>query len=550
TGVIVDGAQTTYAYNAAGQLTTETTASTNTTVSYEYDEWGNQKRRLKKQGATVLSDERFGYNYRNLLSTYTNSSTGANWQYDYWPTGERYGKTNLSTSESELYIPRFGDVLSEYTKTGTAAAVLKNTYVQGLGLDSKRSRIAAGGARRHFVTNQVGTVELTLDDAGAVAEQTRRDAYGVVLGSASSERYGFAQREHDAESGLVYMRHRMYDPSTGRFTQTDPLRHRRPHAHYAYAANNPVSLVDPMGLQEHGTPLTADEVSWAKGRLYDPQNPTSLQVLGIYIEQGVFRWKHGARDLPENQARNRRNHERGHIANLDLIDEGRGDYHSYFPSLAGKYDFISGVPTFEDLKQLSFDQRFLLTANHPGLFRDQGRYQLITPAERPKISEYIQKGVAYGVGIAAAGSILEAILPEKKGLDIALGLRRVIRGGKEIRALDDFADSVGAAPAGKWKSLGLFDKEIEEKSLGFGLAFKQAATRTITGGGKIRFNLTYADIDRLKRASHTVIDEYTGWEYQQIIRHRRLWDNTVWYLDGQVVGAGKLRELGVEFIGK
>src|SRR5688572_11252381 len=49
------------------------------------------------------------------------------------------------------------------------------------------------------------------------------------------------------ESGLVYMRHRMYDPRTGRFTQMDPVLGNRPHEHYRYAANNPVSMTDPFG---------------------------------------------------------------------------------------------------------------------------------------------------------------------------------------------------------------------------------------------------------------------------------------------------------------
>jgi len=57
-----------------------------------------------------------------------------------------------------------------------------------------------------------------------------------------------AQRETDTESGLVYMRNRMYDPNLGRFTQTDPILGNRPSQHYAYAANNPVMFNDPSAL--------------------------------------------------------------------------------------------------------------------------------------------------------------------------------------------------------------------------------------------------------------------------------------------------------------
>jgi RHS repeat-associated protein len=86
-----------------------------------------------------------------------------------------------------------------------------------------------------------------LDDAGAVTETVVRDAWGNLLAGASSERYGFAQREHDPESGLVYMRARMYDPRVRRFTQMDPIVGRRPMEGYLYGAHDPLRRVDPWG---------------------------------------------------------------------------------------------------------------------------------------------------------------------------------------------------------------------------------------------------------------------------------------------------------------
>ncbi len=138
-------------------------------------------------------------------------------------------------------------MVADYGQVGAGAISLLNTYVQGHDLDTKSTRISAGQARRHFLGDQVGTVAMTLDDAGAVAETSLRDVWGNLLAGASAERYGFAQREHDSESGLVHVRARMYDSRTGRFTQTDPLRGNRPFKPYAYASNNPVSRIDPTG---------------------------------------------------------------------------------------------------------------------------------------------------------------------------------------------------------------------------------------------------------------------------------------------------------------
>ncbi len=58
--------------------------------------------------------------------------------------------------------------------------------------------------------------------------------------------FGYRGEYTDSESGLVYLRARMYDPQTGRFINEDP-------AHdglnwYVYCGNNPVNLTDPWGL--------------------------------------------------------------------------------------------------------------------------------------------------------------------------------------------------------------------------------------------------------------------------------------------------------------
>src|SRR5262249_15573631 len=118
---------TTYAYNAASQLESESTPlEHDRLVTYGYDEWANQTARSTRAGSNpnaAASREAFGYNYLNLLDTYRSavrvsggSTSPRTWRYDYWPTGERASKTSLAASEttSQLYVPRFGDVATEY----------------------------------------------------------------------------------------------------------------------------------------------------------------------------------------------------------------------------------------------------------------------------------------------------------------------------------------------------------------------------------------------------------------------------------------------------
>ncbi len=254
--------ETTLSYNAASQLIGE--AAPGRSVSHEYDEWGNEKRRTTTETSQVV--EEYTYNYLNLMSGYENLLSGARWAYDFWPTGERYSKTNLGTNVSELYIPRGGDVAAEYDKSASGPISFKNAYVQGTGVDQKYVRIPANnGLRRHYLGDQVGTISLTLGDDGAVAETSLKDAWGVQLsGGTPSERYGFAQREHDPESGLVHMRARMYDPRLGRFTQVEPILGNRPTEHYAYVMNNPVIQSDPSGEQALPIPPGENMDWWRK----------------------------------------------------------------------------------------------------------------------------------------------------------------------------------------------------------------------------------------------------------------------------------------------
>ncbi|GAC1541210.1 MAG: hypothetical protein NVS3B12_28620 [Acidimicrobiales bacterium] len=51
----------------------------------------------------------------------------------------------------------------------------------------------------------------------------------------------------DAETGLIYLRARYYDPATAQFLSRDPLT-AMTGAPYSYAADNPLNNTDPTGL--------------------------------------------------------------------------------------------------------------------------------------------------------------------------------------------------------------------------------------------------------------------------------------------------------------
>ena len=73
-------------------------------------------------------------------------------------------------------------------------------------------------------------------------------SYGEVIYKRTNDiPFGYCGEYTDDESGLIYLRNRYYDPTTGGFLTEDPAKDGS--NWYAYCAGNPVLFRDPLGLE-------------------------------------------------------------------------------------------------------------------------------------------------------------------------------------------------------------------------------------------------------------------------------------------------------------
>ena len=92
-----------------------------------------------------------------------------------------------------------------------------------------------------------------LPDVGVKVQSFSYTAYGEQMGAAKSSGFTYNAEAFDAVTGMLNLRARQYDAALNQFAQKDavagsiwmPISLNR----YAYCINDPITFVDPSGLQ-------------------------------------------------------------------------------------------------------------------------------------------------------------------------------------------------------------------------------------------------------------------------------------------------------------
>ena len=261
----------TFAYDADGNRLSESFTqrygrSDNTrTGSYAYDTASNMLQSVSGLGgmqytytsngnlareANGRTDRSFTYDARNRLSSLTNQGmSAATVRYKTNALGERVQKSGASDGLNDF------DDATDYIYDEQGHLIAE-------GHDGRISR-------EYIYLGSLPVAELThgqvyyIHDNHLGAPQKLTDAQQRIVWDRISEPFGktfalkgdqtlmnlrFPGQYHDAESGLDYNMFRSYDPSTGRYTQSDPIGLLGGINTYAYTENNPVNRIDQWGL--------------------------------------------------------------------------------------------------------------------------------------------------------------------------------------------------------------------------------------------------------------------------------------------------------------
>jgi RHS repeat-associated protein len=212
------GTGVTYGYDESGERR-KRTPTTGPVTTYGYDQAGNLTAVTRpKEGETTEINDSYAYNGDSLRASQTVAGTTT---YMAWDESKELPLLLSDTANSYIYGP------------------------SGLPIE----QISSGGTVGYLHHDQQGSTRLLTGSTGAKEATLTYDGYGNTAGTTGTAKtpLGYDGQYTSTDTGLIYLRARTYDPATGQFLSTDPLKAVTQEP-YSFAGDSPTNEVDPTGL--------------------------------------------------------------------------------------------------------------------------------------------------------------------------------------------------------------------------------------------------------------------------------------------------------------
>ena len=262
-----------FTYDALNRLTDAT--GRYGTTGYTYDDVGNRLTR-------AVNGETETYSYipgTNKLQEITGANP-TSFTYDANGNTTGMGDKTLTYNQNNrlIRVEENSVVLGEYTYNGLGQRVIKEadgvTTIFHYDLNGKliaqsqadgamtaqylyigKIRIAkvdvSTGSIYYYLNDRLGTPQIMTDDTGTIVWEATYKPFGDASVNPKSEivnNFRLPGQYHDEETGLHYNYHRYHDPRTGRYLTPDPIALDDAINLYAYVSNDPINLIDILGL--------------------------------------------------------------------------------------------------------------------------------------------------------------------------------------------------------------------------------------------------------------------------------------------------------------
>ena len=175
----------------------------------------------------------------------------ANYAYDGWGRRVSVSGTN-GVARTQVYSNAGGQLLYSQTRQGMNTWLTRYIYLG----DKLIAETDSGAGTSYAHTDALGSPVGRTSSSGQLLSRTRYEPYGktaagVNPGSNGFTGVGFTGHVNDADTGLVYMQQRYYDPMAARFLSVDPVttdaNAGQRFSRYEYGNNNPYRYKDPDG---------------------------------------------------------------------------------------------------------------------------------------------------------------------------------------------------------------------------------------------------------------------------------------------------------------